>query len=33
MPLVEVAATYGAEREETELRLGAYEYTVTARRR
>jgi 2-polyprenyl-3-methyl-5-hydroxy-6-metoxy-1,4-benzoquinol methylase len=33
MPLVDVAAAYGAEREETELRLGAYEYTVTARRR
>ena len=32
-PLVDVAAAYGAEREETELRLGAYEYTVTARRK
>jgi 2-polyprenyl-3-methyl-5-hydroxy-6-metoxy-1,4-benzoquinol methylase len=30
-PLVDVAVAYGAEREETELRLGAYEYTVTAR--
>jgi SAM-dependent methyltransferase len=32
-PLVDVAVAYGAEREETELRLGAYEYTVTARRK
>jgi 2-polyprenyl-3-methyl-5-hydroxy-6-metoxy-1,4-benzoquinol methylase len=32
-PLVDVAAAYGAEREETLLRLGAYEYTVTARRK
>jgi SAM-dependent methyltransferase len=32
MPLVEVASAYGAEREETQLRLGAYEYTVVARR-
>ena len=31
-PLVDVAAAYGAEREETELRLGAYEYVVAARR-
>jgi 2-polyprenyl-3-methyl-5-hydroxy-6-metoxy-1,4-benzoquinol methylase len=33
MPLVDVAVAYGAEREETELRLGAYEYTVAARRK
>jgi 2-polyprenyl-3-methyl-5-hydroxy-6-metoxy-1,4-benzoquinol methylase len=33
MPLVDVAAAYGSEREETQLRLGAYEYTVTARRK
>jgi 2-polyprenyl-3-methyl-5-hydroxy-6-metoxy-1,4-benzoquinol methylase len=33
MPLVDVAVAYGAEREETQLRLGAYEYTVTARRK
>jgi len=32
MPLVEVASAYGAEREETQLRLGAYEYTVVAKR-
>ena len=32
MPLVEIASAYGAEREETQLRLGAYEYTVTAKR-
>jgi 2-polyprenyl-3-methyl-5-hydroxy-6-metoxy-1,4-benzoquinol methylase len=32
MPLVDVAVAYGAEREETQLRLGAYEYVVTARR-
>jgi hypothetical protein len=31
-PLVDVAAAYGAEREETQLRLGAYEYVVVARR-
>jgi len=30
-PLVEVASAYGAERDETQLRLGAYEYVVTAR--
>jgi hypothetical protein len=33
MPLADVAAAYGAEREETQLRLGAYEYVVTARRK
>jgi hypothetical protein len=32
MPLVDVAVAYGAEREETQLRLGAYEYVVVARR-
>jgi 2-polyprenyl-3-methyl-5-hydroxy-6-metoxy-1,4-benzoquinol methylase len=32
-PLLDVAVAYGVEREETELRLGAYEYTVTARRK
>jgi SAM-dependent methyltransferase len=32
MPLVEVASAYGVESEETQLRLGAYEYTVVARR-
>jgi SAM-dependent methyltransferase len=31
--LVDCAVAYGAEREETQLRLGAYEYTVVARRR
>jgi 2-polyprenyl-3-methyl-5-hydroxy-6-metoxy-1,4-benzoquinol methylase len=32
MSLLDVAVAYGAEREETLLRLGAREYTVTARR-
>jgi hypothetical protein len=32
MPLVDVASAYGAERDETQLRLGAYEYVVRARR-
>jgi 2-polyprenyl-3-methyl-5-hydroxy-6-metoxy-1,4-benzoquinol methylase len=32
-PLVDVAVRFGAEREETRLRLGAYEYLVVARPR
>jgi SAM-dependent methyltransferase len=31
-PLVEAASRYGADAEETRLRLGAYEYLVVARR-
>jgi SAM-dependent methyltransferase len=33
IPLVDCAVAFGAEREETRLRLGAYEYLVVARRR
>jgi hypothetical protein len=32
-PLLDLAVRFGAEREETRLRLGAYEYLVVARRR
>jgi SAM-dependent methyltransferase len=32
-PLLDFAVACGAEREETQLRLGAYEYVVTARRK
>jgi len=32
-PLVDLAARYGAEREETAARLGAYQYLIVARRR
>jgi SAM-dependent methyltransferase len=32
-PLVDLAVSWGAEREETHLRLSAYEYLVVARRR
>jgi hypothetical protein len=32
-PLLELAVAAGAEREETALRLGAYEYAVVAKRR
>jgi 2-polyprenyl-3-methyl-5-hydroxy-6-metoxy-1,4-benzoquinol methylase len=32
-PLVDFAVDFGAEREETRLRMGAYEYLVVARRR
>jgi hypothetical protein len=32
IPLVDVASAYGAERDETQLRLSAYEYVVKAKR-